>query len=216
MTEHKLFAGEVAYVSTFDFHKDRERAPHWEQDTHRPRLEKAIEFCRLAWHRQNDIIQTRAEAVRSDPAFRSPVIVDLGCGDGGLVRQLLDHGATAYGYDFQPSNAAGWVARGIRETWMFEKNFVVDWDAVMWADIYVITEVLEHLTNPHKALRRIRDRNAQLVCSSPATEHALSHDECHAWAWDEAGYAMMIKQAGFQIERHERVGMFQVVWAVPA
>ena len=208
MTEHKLFVGEVAYVSTFDFHKDRERAPHWEQDTHRPRLEKAIEFCRMAWESVQDPLLYPLPG-------RPPVIVDLGCGDGGLVRQLLDHGATAYGYDFQPSNAAGWAARGIQQ-WMSPRSFVDEWDSVMWADIYVITEVLEHLTDPHEALRRIRDRNAQLVCSSPATEHALSHDECHAWAWDETGYAMMIKQAGFQIERHERVGMFQVVWAVPA
>lgn len=200
MTEWRLYDGDVAYVSTFDFHEHRERAPHWDQPTHRPRLERALEFCRLAFEK----------ADKSHALF-----VDLGCGDGGLVAALQRHGVSAMGYDFQPSNAEGWNERGVANVNVY-MDFVGMWKTVWHADIYVMTEVLEHLTDPHGMLGNVRARDAQLVCSSPATEHAGSHDECHAWAWDEEGYAKMITDAGFTVVRHDRVGMFQVVWAVPA
>lgn len=201
MTEWKLFDGDVAHVSTFDFHSDRERAPHWEQSIHRPRLEQAVRFVLDA--RQIDDGVTK--------------VVDLGCGDGGLIAHLNDNWQNliaAVGYDFQPSNIAGWTERGLVSQ-TFAMDFVKNWTYVIDADVYVITECLEHLTDPHMMLRNIRARGAQLVCSSPWTEHYASHDECHAWAWDFEGYEQLVINAGFAIREHVKEGMFQVIWAVP-
>lgn len=197
--EWKLFDGAVPHVSTFEFHEHRERAPHLEQQIHRARLEVAYALVqaahtqvRYAWERK-----TR--------------VVDLGCGDGGLL-SLLKGDFSCYGYDFQPSNAMGWVERGVNAE---QLDFVANWDIVLDADIYVITECLEHLAQPHEMVRRIYDRGAQIVASSPHTEHAGSHDECHAWAWDQAGYAQLITNAGFTIKEHMTAGMFQVIWGAP-
>lgn len=202
MREDKLFESDVAEVSTSAFHAGRPRAPHWEQPNHRPRLEKALTYC---------------IAARGGLGIGPALLVDLGCGDGGLVEQLQKQWSTLFsvvGFDFQPSNRRGWMERGLHTTYALD--FVQDWDDyVPSADIYVMTEVLEHLTDPHEMVRRVRNRNAQLVCSSPWTETHASHDECHAWAWDVEGYAEMIRTAGFEIREHEKVGMFQVVWAVP-
>jgi 2-polyprenyl-3-methyl-5-hydroxy-6-metoxy-1,4-benzoquinol methylase len=198
--EHKLFETAEAFVSTFGFHEHRERAPHLEQGVHQGRLRLAADFVRDALDMANRQTQV-AE------------IVDLGCGDGGLL-SLISHlpFATSMGYDFQPSNSVGWAERNVKGELL---NFVEHWADVKLADVYVATEVLEHLTDPHQMVRNVSERGAALVASSPWTEHKDSHDECHAWAWDEEGYKQLMWQAKFKVIRHETTGMFQVILAVP-
>lgn len=215
MSEWKLFTDEVAPVSTYDFHEHRERAPHLDQPIHRGRLELAADF-----------IADAAERVRQSPTFDLYVAVsDLGCGDGGLLQLIRERGIsnTAYGYDFQPSNAAGWAERGVEARFLDvfggSGERILNHDVVL-GDIVVMTEVLEHLTNPHEVLRQInfgsQSRSNQrdgsyVVASSPFTESDVSHDACHAWAWDQDGYRTMFQDAGFRIIRHEMTSMFQVI-----
>jgi SAM-dependent methyltransferase len=196
VTEHKLFEGTVPYVSTAEFHKDRERAPHLEQAPHRPRLLRALDFVRQA-----------AEACGGAS------VSDLGCGDGGLLSLLLDDPRVrrAWGYDFAPANAAGWAERGVVAFAL--DVFGTDIQRVQTGDVVVMTEVLEHLEDPHGVLRWARAGARYLVCSSPWNEDQNHHCAEHAWAWDPEGYAVMIQNAGWTIDRHEQVGMFQVVLA---
>lgn len=202
MAEWKLFEGERAHVSTFEFHEHRERAPHLEQGAHQGRLRLASDFVREAVDR----VEGRATA----PA----TVIDLGCGDGGLL-SLISRlpWVNSFGYDFQPSNVRGWDERNVNA---LSFDFVEGFDHVPDADVYVMTEVLEHLTDPHEFVKKIRARGdrVQLVASSPFTEHAGSHDACHAWAWDQNGYRALMMQAGFSVVRHETVGMFQVIHAI--
>lgn len=201
MAEFKLFEDAEAYVSTFEFHEHRERAPHLEQGVHQGRLRLAADFVREAVDRVED------------RATRPATVIDLGCGDGGLL-SLVSRlpWVTSFGFDFQPSNAQGWAERNVSGMLL---SFVDDWPSIPTADVYVMTEVLEHLTEPHLMMRKIAERGAQIVASSPWTEHAGSHDECHAWAWDKEGYKALMWQAGYRVIRHETDGMFQVVHAVP-
>lgn len=196
MTEHRLFDGDVPFVSTAEFHADRERAPHLEQPAHRPRMDQAAMFVQLA----------------ALHAGRAVTVSDLGCGDGGLLSLLagLDGVKACWGYDFQPSNAAGWAERGVTA---YPVDAFTYRDQVELGDVTVTTEVLEHIADPHGALAWIAGGSRYLVASSPADETAESHDACHAWAWDMEGYAAMITAAGFRVLRHERVGQFQVVLA---
>lgn len=204
MAEYRLFEGDVADVSTFKFHEHRERAPHLEQGVHQGRLRLAADFVREAVDR----VETRITAPCE--------VIDLGCGDGGLLALISRlPWVKSYGYDFQPSNEQGWRDRNVTAILC---DFVGDFETVIpTPDVYVMTEVLEHLTDPHSFLRKIRARGdqVQLVASSPWTEHAGSHDECHAWAWDEDGYRALMQQAGFSVVRHETVGMFQVIHVIP-
>lgn len=198
MAEHRLYpVGTVPPVSTFEFHEHRERAPHLEQPVHRPRLDKALEFITGAMARDRYV----------------GTLTDLGCGDGGLLA-LVDASPLdlfTWGYDFQPSNAAGWAERGVRAQAL--DVFGEDWPRVAVGRIVVCTEVLEHLAEPHQALRRISDDHSPefIVASSPWTETPESHDACHAWAWDMDGYRALIDQAGYQVLQHETVGQFQVI-----
>jgi hypothetical protein len=198
--EHKLFEGDAPFVSTFEFHADRERAPHLEQAAHRPRLEKAAEFAR--------------QAARE---CGGASVSDLGCGDGGLLSLLKGDPDVllAWGYDFCPANQAGWIQRGVtayaRDVFNGENRGLSDPEI---GTVVVMTEVLEHLADPHGVLASLLPRGAaRLVCSSPWNETPNGHSPEHAWAWDLPGYAALIEGAGWTIERHEPVGLFQVVLA---
>jgi hypothetical protein len=93
-------------------------------------------------------------------------------------------------------------------------HYWVDSFEIEIGDIVVMTEVLEHLTDPYQVLERLRRSCARrLICSSPSRETAESHCGEHAWAWDMAGYAEMITEAGWQIDHHAEVGGFQLVSA---
>jgi SAM-dependent methyltransferase len=200
--EWRRFPPGESFVSTFEYHEHRERAPHLEQDQHTARLKMA---CQLIVDFATD--------------HRSPAtyVIDLGCGDGGLLQLLKpyeqnDPRIYASGYDFQPTNAVGWTERGVDAQ---RRNFVQDWPLVEQADLYVLTEVLEHLEDPHRVARRVSERGAALVCSSPWMEHEGSIDGSHAWAWDMPGYVAMLEGAGFKVIRSERVTWSQVHLAVP-
>lgn len=192
MSEWRLFDDDVAHVSTLAFHKDRARARHLEDPKHRERLLKAAEYVRVA-----------ARAIGEQDV----TVSDLGCGDGGLLYLIND--LHSWGYDFCPANIAGWDERGV--SGQFLDVFGVDGDRVRFGDVTVVTEVLEHLTDPHGAVKWIRANSRFIVASSPWDEAAWVHDPCHAWAFDFIGYRNLINGGGFRILRHERVGRFQVV-----
>jgi len=202
--EYKLFNGPVPYVSTPEYHRDRERAPHLEQPWHSPRLHAAAGF----------VLTFALEAQELTPEARLTVS-DLGCGDGGLLSLLRDSPdlGTSWGYDFQPSNAAGWTERGV-EAYAADV-FGGDWDDIRLGDVVVMTEVLEHLADPHRVLRLLADRGAsRLVCSSPWNEHPGNHSDCHAWAWDTDGYQVLLEANGWRVLDQRTEGLFQIVRAV--
>lgn len=200
MTEYRFYPDGVPPVSTFEFHEHRERAAHLEQPVHRGRLLKAAQFVEIAadlWVSRHD------ETVG---------VSDLGCGDGGLLQVIQAMpGIDAWGYDFAPANEAGWLERSVKA----ERRDVFNGDrtGVRVGDIAVMTEVLEHLADPHEVVRWVGRHAEFLVASSPWPETPEQHDECHSYAWDMEGYRALIEQGGFRILRHEKVSWFQVVLA---
>ena len=200
MNPYRVTDEPVPYVSTAEFHADRERARHLEQPAHRPRLEKAAECVRLA----ADL------SLANQPGATTVTVSDLGCGDGGLLQLLAgDPELRAWGYDFAPANAAGWSERGVKAELL--DVFGADRDKVAFGDITVVTEVLEHVADPYREVRWIGEHSRYIVASSPWTETREAHDECHCWTFDPPGYRDLIEQGGFRLLRHEFLGMFQVV-----
>lgn len=197
MTEWKLFDGDVPHVSTAEFHADRDRAAHLEHPVHRPRLELAA-----------SLVSTAATLHAGRNGGGQPTLSDLGCGDGGLL-SLVKSRIEAWGYDFAPANADGWLERSVKAEAL--DVFGADADQVRFGDITAVTEVLEHIADPHAAVRWIGEHSPFIVASSPWNETPEGHDECHAWAWDQPGYRALLEQGGFRILRHERVMQFQVV-----
>jgi len=166
MTEHRFYAaGTVPPVSTYEFHEHRPRAPHLEQPDHRARLVKVAQVVRQV-HPQS--------------------VTDLGCGDGGLLSLLKD--IPSWGYDFQPSNANGWAQRGVTAT---QLDFVAHPEEIKWGELVVVTEVLEHLDDPHELVSLISHNAKYIVASSPYGETLEQHAAEHAWGWDMDGYLQL-------------------------
>lgn len=198
MAEYRFFEeGTVPAVSTYEFHKDRDRAQHLEQPNHHDRLMQAVEFVGEAY---------------ADLGPGRVTLSDLGCGDGGLLSLLKWSHMTAWGYDFTPANVSGALLRGVD---VLEADvFGCDRPWISLGQITTMTEVLEHLADPHDVLRWVHRESQYLVVSSPWNETPESHDECHAWGWDVEGYAELIKNAGWSILHHVKLPYkFQVVLA---
>jgi 2-polyprenyl-3-methyl-5-hydroxy-6-metoxy-1,4-benzoquinol methylase len=201
--EYRRFPPGESVVSTFEFHEHRERAPHLEQSAHRGRLLVAERMVR--------------NYLFSYSKWKHVRVTDLGCGDGGLLQLMLRPEVDAIGYDFQPSNEAGWRERGVNALACDFTDFNIWVDVIRKADIYVMSEVLEHLEEPRTMVRRVANRGAALVASSPYHEHEGSIDGCHNWAWDVEGYQQMLTECGMKVVNTELVsGWSQVHLAVPA
>lgn len=191
--------GTVPEWSTTPWYEQRERAPHLEQDGHRGRLELAADFVR--------------EAVRD---FDAASVSDMGAGDGGLLSLLAQppfwapvvRAVATWGYDLMPANVeAAQSERGVD----VRRADVLKDDGIVYGDVCVLTEVLEHLIDPHGFLADCPSRI--VVASSPDGETEESHYEFHLWGWDMAGFRAMFEAAGYEVVRHESIG-FQVLLGV--
>lgn len=192
MGEWRLFPeGTVPECTTAAWYAGRDRAPHLEEEIHRPRLiASATHVARVAFSRGLS------------------TLVDLGAGDGGLL-SLLGPNLKAWGYDLAPANVAAAEHRGVDV-----RQGDVLTDDVEWAEIAVATEMLEHLVDPHAFVRTIASRARALVCSSPWNERPGAAYEFHTFAWDFDGYRSLVEQGGFTVLQQEAVGPFQVIVAV--
>lgn len=188
--------GDVPIFTTPEWYEGIERAPHLEQPGHRGRLLLAYEYV--------------AEALYN---LGLHTVSDMGCGDGGLLQLLKERydgvPITAWGYDLMPENIkAAKEERGVA----VEFGDAVAGD-VVWGQIAVMTEMVEHLVDPHGFLAGIPDSVRAVVASSPDNETPESHYEFHTWGWDMAGYRAMFEAAGFDVVRHETIG-FQLLLGV--
>ena len=189
--EWRLFPeGTIPECATPEWYAGRERAPHVDQRAHRPRLVMAAMMVGAVWQ----------------DGF---TVSDMGAGDGGLL-QLLDgiSSDNKWGYDLQPSNIDGAQERGVNVM----LGDVLGGE-VRWGDVVVVTEMLEHLVDPHGFVANIPDTVSFVVASSPINETDRHHYEFHLWAWDAAGYANLFTGQGWSVVDHRQVGPYQVLCA---
>jgi methyltransferase family protein len=201
MTEWKLFDGEIPYISTPEYHAQASRAPHLDEPVQQARMYKAAEFLMYA----------------AQHAGPEPTWSDLGCGDGGMLSLAQGSFTEAWGYDLLPANAEGFPERGVQGEIADILSPGADRSQVRTGSVVSLTEVLEHLADPHGVLRWLRGlpHVRWIVASSPAEEDDMVHCEEHAWAWDTAGYAALFAGAGWRLERQVLVDSSQVVLAEP-
>lgn len=199
MTAWRLFEeGTIPPWTTAEWYAGRDRAPHVDEEIHRERL-----IC----------ASTMADAAATE--FGLKTLVDLGCGDGGLLWLLTKVAPPpalerVWGYDLQQSN----VQPAVAERGVDVRYGDVITGEIEWGEIAVATEMLEHLVDPHAFVRRIAEHSRVLVASSPHTERPGNAYEFHTWAFDLEGYHELLEQGGFEVVAHETTGMFQVITGV--
>ena len=188
--EWKFFDSDSEFT-TAKWYKDRDAAHHLEELDHKDRLVNS------AW------------LVRQAVEMGAKTVVDLGCGDGGLLQLLRDMGIKCWGYDLMPKNIQyATEVRGVDARYTDFNS-----DDIEYADVAVMTEVLEHMIDPHKIVRELPSK--YLVASSPYNESDANHYEFHLWAWDKEGYDNLIMQGGYTIvNKLYSAGWSQIVLAV--
>lgn len=140
-------------------------------------------------------------------------VTDLGCGDGAMLRVLAEdltrHGipvGRTTGYDIGASDIAHANHNGPYEFRL--ANIERDLDTVLINYLNIMTEVLEHMTDPHGFLVKLKNRAKRilgqtfLVATSPGSETAEWFNPIHLWAWDWDGYAQLFRGAGWEIVDH--------------
>lgn len=202
--EARLFEeGTVPEWTTPEWYAQRETAPHLEQEGHHERLLMAADFVTSA------IVKIEAE-----DEYAQAQVLDLGAGDGGLLSIVPVPKGCGIGFDLQQSNVDAAAARGVD---VRLRNVIDDPSVDEYADlrtILVVTEMLEHLIDPHGFLHRLAATDARwLVASSPYTETTQYHYEYHTWAWDLEGYAELLEQAGWMVVRQATAWISQTVLA---
>lgn len=64
-------------------------------------------------------------------------------------------------------------------------------------DLFICSETLEHIDNPIALLKQIRAKTNYLLLTTPHAKWDDTNLE-HYWAWDKAGIAELLAEAGFE------------------
>lgn len=178
MTEWRLFPeGEVPYFTTKEFFDKHPWIDPVHQMGYVERTDMAEQEIRKLLLAQPDI----------------KCIVDLGCGDGDLMYRLRDFtGVDFAGFTGGVENVRKATEKGLNVSC---HDFVTS--PVKYGDLTVLTEVLEHLADPHAFLPTVTSR--WLVVTSPSAESNTWHYKDHAWAWDLQGYADLVANSGWKV-----------------
>lgn len=181
VTEWKLFDGDTADFSALEFFRDHPWVPPENQAGHRERTAMAATLIG-----------------RAHDKYRPGTISELGCGDGSLLAWLrdLELPVKLWGYDAGRENVRVARSRGLEVS---EADILTG--TLIYGDLILLCEVLEHLADPHGFLRRLP--GGLLVATSPSAETGDWHYEHHAWAWDKDGYRDLVTGGGWEIVEHE-------------
>jgi hypothetical protein len=150
---------------------------HTKWPDHRDRIQRTIEFARLA----------------------APVsAADLSAGDGAVLRGLgLPDSALTFGDLVPPPGPAGdgWLKGPIEKTI----------ELLGPVDLYVSTETLEHLRKPFGHLEDVRGRASRLLLSTPIhrPDEEVDDNPEHLWQWDTVDLVVGLAGIGWRLVRYE-------------
>jgi hypothetical protein len=208
VTEHRLFdpADPPEWLDP-EWWRDREHCDHLGSPTgaHVARLKAAERHARIA-------------ALAAGEGNDAAPVCDLGAGDGALLSLLpASLREKSWGYDAIKADVEhANMVRGVDVRELNVRRFL-NHGGLLLTPVVVLTEVLEHMADPHGflALLHARPEVRFVVASSPHSETPEQHEWNHAWAWDSVGYERMFNAAGFVRVERELIEWSQV-WTFEA
>lgn len=122
------------------------------------------------------------------PARR--IVADLSCGDAAIARGLQDTRLVILG-DYVANDEYAFTGR-IEDTIRL----------VGYADLFILSETMEHVDNPTWLLTQIRQRAGHLFISTPLDERDDGNPE-HYWGWDEDGVRELLEITGWKVAERQ-------------
>jgi len=128
-------------------------------------------------------------------------VLEVGCGDGAMLRLLMDRGIAAAGVDASSSGIERCLAQGLRA-----QCLDVSTDGLPFSDdefnLVISLETFEHLMNPHYALREVRRvlrPGGRFICSVP--NPLTGHPYLYPGLFEYSHFRRFLQQSCFVIER---------------
>lgn len=131
-------------------------------------------------------------------------VLEIGCGDGAMLRLLAERGITAQGVDASSSGITRCLERGLRA-----QCLDVSSDGLPFPDnefdLVISLETFEHLMNPYYALQEVRRTlrpTARFLCSIP--NPLTGHPYLYPGLFEFRNFHRFLEQSDFLIERVSR------------
>lgn len=119
-------------------------------------------------------------------------VVDFACGNAAIPRALAVGLPPVLG-DFAP----GYDYVGPIESSL---NLWAGGSPAMNADLFVLSEALEHLDDPQGVLAAIRPHSRALLVTTPTMAPWGDSNPEHVWCWDQDGVTGLLTRAGWNVD----------------
>jgi len=154
----------------------------------------------------------------TERGVRNTRIVEVGCGDGSFLKQLVEAGAGNVGVGFDTSYVG--PAEDLGGRVRFVRDYFGPASAGVAADVVICRHVIEHVPDPVALLRSIRQfaPGARVFFETPDVEWILRgralwdffYEHCSYFSADSLGTAF--ETAGYRVGRVRRVFHDQYLW----
>jgi SAM-dependent methyltransferase len=148
-------------------------------------------------------------------------LLDVGCGDGGLLSLARKRGLAGYGVEIDPRGVA--IARKVRGLSNVEWGRLEDLESLGWKDFDYVScmEVMEHVSDPLGLCRSLRDLlkpGGTVGISVPSWDRKPSwfgretdYPPHHFTLWTKEALTAVLARAGFKdIRVYESPVLFQI------
>ena len=144
---------------------------------------------------------------------KEPVILDVGCGDGSMIREFEKHGFVAYGLD--PDSTAGAIDIKSKIVSSFEEIGILPEEAAV-PDVITAFHVIEHIYDPVSFLKKLLytlPSGGQVLIETPNARDALlakfactdfesfTYWSHHPHLYSDASLEGILELAGFESVR---------------
>ncbi len=123
-------------------------------------------------------------------------VLEVGCGDGKRVKDLIDKGINAIGIEINPVHVNGYVKLGDAEHLDFPDNSL---------GVVYSVDALEHLSEPLRAISEMFRVSSDIVINSitPVEDISFEQDPTHKVEWDRERWKREINEYGEIIDIKE-------------
>jgi 2-polyprenyl-3-methyl-5-hydroxy-6-metoxy-1,4-benzoquinol methylase len=140
-------------------------------------------------------------------------LADLACGNGAVMFTALENCAhnpkIVYLGDLSKENIEYVNGLALDPTIKFIINqgkFEETINSIEKVDLFVMTEILEHIDQPKEVLKKVREKTKYLLLSTPDTETNQSDLNWeHLWSWNRTDILEMLLIAGFELQIEEKL-----------